>query len=352
MKNNIRSAFDIVRMSTYIPVLRKSVKEPRSHVLRSFHDCGITTRQVAILNETNVNAIVFSPVYAVTILLDQINSGFIYPQLDGCFIFIVGNIYNMLKNALQLVQNKEFLSAFENRFSRDYLSSARYDLRNIQNHDNPLFHLITINKEQKGHNALVKDLIAHAVSLIETDSHHIMNDTFYHPIRDTVTYAILFDEYLKLLPIYDRIIQHMNAQLKKWEEGAFAAEVRVWKDLTLAQKITVRNIWASVTKKMNKNYDIDILLDATDRDLKAKLKMSELVVTCLNSYCQDASDKSHYHGLIEQWHHHFEQQIVQSIKIPPELKEMVPFAKKLNPYVQARAWQAFFQQRTIISGKT
>ncbi|CAF3907546.1 unnamed protein product, partial [Rotaria sp. Silwood2] len=235
-------------------------------------------------------------------------------------------------------------------FRQDQLQNNKYGLKQIQSHQNPLFHLINIDKQKNRQNTLVKDLISLAASLIEINETEILNDTFYLPSCENFTYAILFDESLNSLPIYTQTINHLNAKWKKWEtNGVMAHDVWVWKGFTIEQKAVVRKIWALVTQVTKEKYQFDALFDATHRTMKAKLEMNEKVVTCLNSYCQHANDKDIYHALVREWHDRFQREIIQSIDIPKMLKDIVPFAEKLNPYANVCSWRAFLNQRTTIN---
>ena len=250
------------------------------------------------------------------------------------------------------MRSTKFISGFKEKFFKDELTPKKHYLKNIQNYQNPLFQLISIDKQQQRQNGLIKELIVLATSLIQISEQEILENTFYLPSRDNLTYAILFNESLRSLTIYTQTINCLNTQWKRWRTtGVVANDVWTWKGFTREQTAIVREIWALVTQVPGKKYQLDALFDATHRDMKAKLETNEKVVTCLNAYCHNASDKDRYYTLAQDWQNRFEREIVQSIEIPKILKDIVPFANELNQYVNTSSWKAFLTQRTTINGK-
>ena len=265
--------------------------------------------------------------------------------------FIVGNIYEQLRDDLRLVQNQMFIDAFKQKFKKDVVSIHQYRLKQIQNPENPLAQLLRISSDQQEQNRLVKDLIELAISLVEIDENQVMNDAFHHPSRDTFTYTVLFRNSLQHLPIYKQTIHQLTKQLNRWENGVLAHHVQTWTSFTRDQLVIVRQVWSLVTQKAEKTYQIDALFNETHRDMQTKLQISNQIVTCLNAYCTEASDREKYHDLVQQWHQRLQTEVIQSINVPPALQKLVPFAEKLNPYVDAHAWRTFLQQHTAVNGQ-
>lgn len=267
------------------------------------------------------------------------------------FIYIE-NIYYLLQNSLHSVRDAQFIDTFKKQFLKDVLIYNRHFLKHIQSHDNPLFNLINIDKQQNRQNKLVKDLIDRATSLIEINEVEILNDTFYRPSRENFTYAILFNESLNSFPIYTQVMDYLKIQLKKWiTEGVMANDVWTWQGFSNGQSSIVRKIWPLVIQATGGTYQIDEIFDATHRDMQAKLEMKEKIVTCLDVYCQYASDKGMYHAEVREWHRRFERESIKSIEIPKMLQDIVPFAEKLNPYRNARSWRTFLNRRMAINSK-
>ncbi len=248
------------------------------------------------------------------------------------------------------MQDAQFIEAFKNQFSNDVLKYNKHYLKELQSQYNPLFHLINIDKQQNRQNTLVKDLIGLATTLIEVRKDDILYETFYRPSRQNFTYAILFDKSFNSFPIYTQLINHLNGQWKQWiAEGILASDVLTWKGFSREQQVIVREIWTLVTQATKEKLKIDAVFDANDRAMQAQLEMKEKIVTCLNAYCQHATDKDLYHQQVREWHQRLEREIIKSIQIPKTLQDIVPFAEKLNPYANAHSWQVFLKQRGLIN---
>jgi hypothetical protein len=79
--------------------------------------------------------------------------------------------------------------------------------------------------------------------------------------------------------------------------------------------------------------------------LKNKLETNDKVVTCLNIYCQEATDKKIYDDFVKNWHERFGLENINSIDIPPNISNIVPLAERLNPYATADAWRTYLNQK-------
>ncbi|CAM2726707.1 unnamed protein product [Rotaria socialis] len=222
----------------------------------------------------------------------------------------------------------------------------------MQSHQNPMYHLMNIDKLQNRKNKLVKALIASAASLIDISEEDVLNDAFYLASRETFTYAVLFDESLNSLPIHAQAIIHLKNKWKSWEStGIHAQEVSRWQSFTMEQTAIIHHIWTLVIPAKGSIHPLDGLFDATHRNMKAKMEMNDKVVTCIDAYCQQASDKDAYYELVRQWHDRFDREVVKSIEISPSLKRIVPFAEKFNQFANVRSWRAFLNQQMTINGK-
>jgi hypothetical protein len=270
-----------------------------------------------------------------------------------CIFIFIGKIYHLLQNSLYSVRDTTFIETFKNQFFEEILKSNKNSLKDIQSQHNPLFHLISIDKQQNRQNKLVKDLIGLGTSLIEITEADILNDTFYHPSRETFTYAILFNESLNSFSICRQTINYLTGQWKKWiVEGVLANDLWTWNGLSVEQKVIVRKIWTLVTQATKEKLEFDAVFDANHRDMQTKLEMKDKIVTCLNAYCQHAIDKDVYYKQVQEWHQRFEREIIQSIQIPKILEDIVPYAEQLNPYANVRSWQVFLNERIPINGKS
>ncbi|CAF3297892.1 unnamed protein product [Rotaria sp. Silwood2] len=262
------------------------------------------------------------------------------------------NVNDLLMSALRTVNNEKFLEAFEKQYEKDKLANVKGRLRDLYDPINPLFQLMNIAKEQKRQNKLVENLIALAASMIEIKDIEIVNDTFNHPSRDTFIYAILFDESFNSLSIHETIINRLNQQWMKWDQGnILASDVRTWEKFSGEQKAIVHKIWSLVAQKTGQQDDIDLVFDVSRNALKRKLETNDKVITCLNTYCQEAIDKEKYDDIVKNWHERFELENINSIDIPSDLSNIVPLAEQLNPYATAIAWRTYLDQQTRPSSK-
>jgi hypothetical protein len=224
-------------------------------------------------------------------------------------------------------------------------------LKEIHNHDNPLFQLMYIDKQQKGQNKLVKKLIDGTASVIAITDQEIIEHTFQRPSQQTITYAILFDSSLNSLFIHKQIIGRLLAQLKKWEEGICGIDVNTWKNFSVEQASIIHQIWTLVSRSAAKQYQLDTLFNQTDQDMKEKLEINQKVMTCIDAYCQQANDSNTYRELGQKMREQLNEGYVRSVEIAPTLKAIIPFAKQLNPYANTKSWREFLSQKMTGKGK-
>jgi hypothetical protein len=143
----------------------------------------------------------------------------------------------------------------------------------------------------------------------------------------------------------------LSAHQKKWEEGVLAIDIWIWENFSTEQSNIVRQIWTLVARAAGKKYQLDELFNANHQDMKAKLEINDKVVTCLNAYCQQASDKDAYEALMQKLHERFERENVRSVQVASALQTIVPFAEALNAYATAVTWRTFLNKQMKIKGK-
>ena len=254
----------------------------------------------------------------------------------------------MLENSLNSVKNKQFIDTFKDQFYRDVLEYNKVYLKQMQNQDSPLFHLLTIEKNFNGENELVNDLINHAASLIEVTNDEIINETFYSPSQHTFIYTVLFNSSFKSSSLYKRVINHLTETYKDWiNNGCCVNDVYIYQGFSQEQLNIVEQIWALVTNTQKENLTISTLFKANRREMQAKLEMKDKVVSCLNAYCGHAIDKDLYHQQIREWYNRFQQATTKSAEIPQAFRDILPFANELNPYANASNWRMFVERKLI-----
>lgn len=269
---------------------------------------------------------------------------YIFSLLNLLFTFVEA-IYDLLQKSLDAVKNSDFIDAFKKEFFNDILKYNMHLLKQIHNHDNPLYHLIDIDRQGNGNNKLVKDLINLATSLINITSNETLSQTFSFPSRQNFVYSILFNQSFNSSQLYREVIDHLIRQWKQWTaQGIRGRNVLVWKNYSREQRAIVKDIWALVRKVGNERIQIEALFEANHRKMQEKIEMKDKIVACLETYCENAIDKDVYLEEVRQWYTRLEQEIIQMIQIPKMLQDLFLLATNLHPYVNVRCWRAFLRR--------
>lgn len=248
------------------------------------------------------------------------------------------------------MKNEQFNSIFRDKFRSRYLLNGEMHLKAFQNGQSPLQHLMKIDNTIKGQQ-IIKDLIKLTISFIKLGGEEILNDAFYNPSQNSLTYAVLFNDSLKELTINADVIKSLRTKWGIWKlNGVRAKEIKAWTSFKQDQKAIVYKIWALVTEKAARIQPIDTLFDFALRDMNEKLEMNEKVVMCLNAYCQQANDIEKYRTLLEEFQGRFEMDAVRTIHMPKALSDILPFAEKLNTYITVHSWKAYLDQKAVSIG--
>ena len=226
-----------------------------------------------------------------------------------------------------------------------YLNISQDKLKQLSNHDNPLYHLININKQIQGKSQLIDDLIQLIANRIQFNIDEILRDTFDHPTRTTCIYAVLFEDCFKSSILRQIIIDQLLALWNTWEDEGFRAnQIRNWKKFSDEERQIVQRIWNYVGEKAEKQYQIDSLIDKQRREMDEKIQIKEKITKCLEIYCQNACDKQLYLDLFLEMETQLKSEIVRSIKIPDEIQILLPLAYRLNPLEKLYAWKTFLAE--------
>ena len=272
---------------------------------------------------------------------------FVKHMVNQCFQQFTGQIFDLLKDGLNTIQNVDFIEAFKVVFSKDQLQHKIERLKVINSTDNPLVHLINIDKHGQEQNKLVKALLILTVSFIDIDDEELLFDTFKHPTRQNITYAILFDSSLTSLLIHKQIISRLITQLKIWdEEGIRASELYIWTSFTTQQRSIFDKIWTLIAELSGKHlYQLDIVFNEMNESMKKKREIIEKVMICIGTYCQQTNDQNMYAEFVQKVREDLQQIPIQSVEIPPTLKSIISFAEKLNPFAKTISWQTFLKDK-------
>jgi hypothetical protein len=244
------------------------------------------------------------------------------------------------------VRDESFLGQFKKQFEVIYLNVSQDKLKQLSNHDNPLYYLINIDKQVQGKSQLVSDLIQLTANKIQFNTNEILRDTFERPARTTCIYAILFEDCFKSSTLRQMIIDQLLTLWNSWEEKGFRANQIVgWKRFSPEERQIVHRIWNYVGEKAKKQYQIDALIDKQRREMDEKIQVKERITKCLDLYCQNACDKQFYIDLLSDMEVQLTSGIVRAIKIPNEIEILLPLADRLNPLEKLHAWKSFLAEK-------
>jgi hypothetical protein len=258
---------------------------------------------------------------------------------------IIECIYSILNEGLIATREELFLKPFKTKFAAVYFNCSQAILMDMKNPNNPLYCLIEHDKQQQGKNILVRDLIRMVSDNIEMSAEEILQNTFYRPNRSSFTFSVLFKDCFRTSKPHQKTVNQLLIQLNTWEEqGLRANEIHQWNNYTTDQRQIACRIWNHICKVAGKQYEIDTLVHRHETEMNNKLELMDNVVSCLDAYCQDASDKTSYNYHLESVQKQLSEKVLRLVQIPAELEMLLPFAKLLNPLTGSHAWLTFLEQ--------
>ena len=287
-------------------------------------------------------------------IFDKVKKGFIDIskfKLDN--FAISGSIFDIIAKIGSYIQNTKFIDAFLDKFVTDYIDSNKHFLKMITYYNNPLNRLMDIHRRQRQiSNHLLLRLIERSSKEIRPDDDELFHHSFTDPARDTCTYVILFDDCIAKLPIRDETLNRLQEIWLTWENQQLTYE-QIWrkKHYSPDQEYCFNKIWEIVGKHIGKQYQIAVLFDAAHKDMMEKTKIKEKITTCLNDYCNQATDKQTYMDLLSALQDQIEQSWIKEIRISPELKQLIPFVEQLIPFSSVHAWQQYYTKQLQKQGK-
>lgn len=259
----------------------------------------------------------------------------------------IESIASVLTEGLNNICDQDFLQVFKTKFDAQYFKPSQTIIKDMKNSQNPLYRLIEVNKQQKGKNTLVLDLIHMAVENIEIDNTEILQDVFNQPNQSSFTYAIIFEDCFKISKLRQKIFTQLLIQLNAWEEqGLRANEIHQWKHYNNEQCKIACAVWNYICQLAKKSYKIDTLVHRQETEMNDKLDLVDNVVSCLYAYCQDTCDKTFYDNQLKNVQEQLKEKVLGLVEIPPELYALLPFAKSLNPLTNSEAWQTFLKKHS------
>lgn len=243
------------------------------------------------------------------------------------------------------VHNELFLDEFKKQFALNYLNISQDRLKQLSNHENPLYHFINIDKQIHGASQLINELIHLTSNKIQINNDEILRDTFEKPTRTTCVYAILFEDCFKTSTLRQTIVDQLLAIWSSWEERGFRAnQITGWKNFSPDERQIVHRIWEYVGEKAKKQYQIDTLIAKQQREMDEKIVIKEKFTKCLEIYCRNACDKEKYLECLSEIDTQLKSGIVHSITIPKSIEILLPRADRLNPLEKLHVWKTFLAE--------
>ncbi|CAF1416103.1 unnamed protein product, partial [Rotaria magnacalcarata] len=271
------------------------------------------------------------------------SSHFIEHMVDLCFQ--QKSIIEKIEQSVLLVQSPKFLNEFKLKYKINVLNVYQNSLKELTNQINPLRLLMHIDVQIKYQNAFLRELIEMTCEDIKIDDEEILQDLFYKPDNQTFTYNALFHSSFKTIHIRQYIIDRLLTQSISWEDiGMRWDELLAWSHHTNQQRVVAHNVWALIREVSSKQFEIDKLINTENDKMQEKLKIIEIIPSCLDIYCSDATDKQHYKDLLQHIANSFTNKLVRTVVIPDEIEQFVPIAKRLHPYYKSTVWHLFRQQ--------
>ena len=230
-------------------------------------------------------------------------------------------------------------------FDQKYIGDEHNLFEAITNQKYSLYKLIELNKKKNNDSKLVRDLIQLICNKIEVKKSQLMNDTFHTPATTNSTYVVLFEDSFKALPIYQKVIEQLIFVWEEWENDGFqAADIRIWSELREKQRRIVSKIWNTIAEKAQKTISFEKLIDEATKNTREIFKVKDDVTFCINTYCQDACDKSLCFSHLQDIENQLRRRKVPSIKIPNMIEILKPLADRLHRIWKSHAWQKFFEE--------
>ena len=265
-------------------------------------------------------------------------------------VFCIEPIHPVIDKAILLVENPKFLNQFKQTYKIKIINPFWNGLKELANPQNPLRALIVLDTQYNYENAFLHDLIQVACEDIKMEDGEILRDVFDQPSTVAFTYILLFHSSFKTMPIRQYVVDRLLAQSVFWEtEGMRADELWIWTKYTDAQRTVADKVWFYIGEVSTKDFQMNKLINTENDKMQEKLKITEMIPSCLDIYCPDATDKQHCQKLLNDIANSFTDKIVRAVAIPQEIEQLVPIAKRLDPYSKSNVWHLFREQQ--LAGK-
>ncbi|CAF1398652.1 unnamed protein product, partial [Rotaria sordida] len=212
----------------------------------------------------------------------------------------------------------------------------------MNSYDNPLRKLIEINNNYKDESQIIHDLIELTLAKITITEKDIFEDTFTRPMKSTFIYSILFKDCFRKLSIYEKVIQEMDIMWTSWKEiGLYAHHIMAWKKQNTEQREIANHMWNLIQVSKQKPHSFELMLEEVNEEFKTKNSICNIILSCIEEYCQNANDKDNLVNQIQNIQKKLMTDTVCSVEIPSEFIVLAKCAKEIIPYSKCQIWQNF-----------
>ncbi|CAF1081188.1 unnamed protein product [Adineta ricciae] len=265
------------------------------------------------------------------------------------FCFEQKLIIEEMEKSVLLVQSPKFLNAFKLKYKTNVLNAYKDSFKELENPANPLHILKRFDDKTKYQNGILRELIEMACEDIQIEDDEILQDVFYKPDSQSFTYSAIFLPSFKTTRIRQYIVDRLLVLSTSWEEkGMQLNDLSTWNNYTEQQRAVALEVWAHIGEVSSKKFEMNTLINKENDNLKKKLQITEMISSCIDIYCSNATDKQHYKDLLKNIDNSFVNQTIRSIAISEEMEKIVPIAQRLDPYSKSNVWH-LFRQETMTS---
>ncbi|CAF1180833.1 unnamed protein product [Rotaria sordida] len=162
---------------------------------------------------------------------------------------------------------------------------------------------------------------------------------FANSMRSTLTYIILFQDCFQTLPIRQMTVEHLVILWDQWDEhGLYSDQINRWINLAPEIKQLSRDIWNLVGQTVQRDFPIETLINEQYQEMQEKRLIQTKILTCLDTYCDDAVDKQFYLDLLLAMQQKFDHDTVRLVEVPCEIMTLLPSVDRLTPLSTSRSW--------------
>ncbi|CAF1030357.1 unnamed protein product, partial [Didymodactylos carnosus] len=243
------------------------------------------------------------------------------------------------------VKNNYFLNEYKAMYTTDVIEPNRDKLKRMSS-DNPLYGLVQEYKIKPSD--LLKQLIELCTTKITIDRNYAINDVLKGD-RQSFISTILSAPCFKGTQIHQTVIYLLLEILTSWSrDGMKYDDLQRVLRYNNNQKMNFGKVWDYVNTYATEKTNIYQLIESTTIDMNTKMKIINVIDTCLKQYCVNSNDIDTYESALNDVTTQLNVQSIRSVKIPDGLMQMLLFANELNPYGKSTTWQQYQHENSIV----